>query len=75
MAVSHSDWYRALDPAKREAIRQLHRVNPCPRGPTAVWSFFPSARSPRFSVHHWRAVVEIAGQRLRWQVEVNQADW
>ena len=28
MAVSHSDWYRALDPEKREAIRQLHRVNP-----------------------------------------------
>lgn len=28
MAASHSDWYRALDPAKRQAIRQLHRINP-----------------------------------------------
>lgn len=28
MAASYSDWYRTLDPAKREAIRQLHRVNP-----------------------------------------------
>jgi fatty acid desaturase len=26
--TAHSDWYRSLDPAKRQAIRQLHRVNP-----------------------------------------------
>ena len=28
MSVSHSEWYRALDPGKREAIRELHRINP-----------------------------------------------
>ncbi len=28
MAESHSAWYQTLDPAKKQAIRDLHRINP-----------------------------------------------
>jgi fatty acid desaturase len=28
MALSQSQWYRTLDPAKKRAIRELHRINP-----------------------------------------------
>ncbi len=28
MQTTHSEWYQALDPAKKQAIRDLHRVNP-----------------------------------------------
>jgi fatty acid desaturase len=28
MAESHSAWYKTLDPAKKQAIREMHRINP-----------------------------------------------
>ena len=61
MLATHSEWYRTLDPGKKQAIRDLHRVNPYWNlvGPLFVTLWILTATAMMYLPPHW--LVRIPG--------------